>query len=206
MEILICFGAFLLVAVGTVGVFLPIIPSPLCAWFGYLLYFLCWENGPIGWSLFLFATALTLFAHLFEFVGSYFGAKWFGATWRGGLGALLGGIIGPLLCFLLPIPGGVLLGLIIGPIVGAMTGELLGNREWGDAAKAGFGTIVGGLAAVLLKLLVCLLLLVTLIAATGWHLGKPWAEKYWGTPPAAQEHSPAPAAQIMLSAQFPLSR
>lgn len=210
MEILIGLLTFFLVLLGPIGVFLPIIPAPFCAWLGYLLCFLCWENGPVGWGLFLFATILTLFAHLFEFVGSYFGAKWFGATWRGGLGALLGSIIGPLLFFFLPIPGGVLLGLVIGPIVGAVAGELLGEREWGDVAKAGFGTVVGGLAAMLVKLLACLLLLAALIFSTAWHLGRPWAEKIWGEAPtaslglpfAAEENFADSATQITPPASF----
>ena len=43
-------------------------------------------------------------------------------------------------------------GLIIGPIVGAVLFELLASRDGSDATRAGFGTIVGSVLALVLKL------------------------------------------------------
>jgi hypothetical protein len=77
---------------------------------------------------------LTLVALVFDFVAGWLGANEFGATWRGALGAVLGGIIG--LLFGLP-------GIIVGPFAGATLLELSDGREWKPAAKAGLGATLG---------------------------------------------------------------
>jgi uncharacterized protein YqgC (DUF456 family) len=172
-EVLICIPVLLLLAAGVAAVFLPGAPTPLISWLGVLLCYFAWQDGPVGGELFLAASLLTVSAHIFEFVGSYFGAKRFGATWRGGLGAFLGGVAGMLGLVFLPVPGGVVLTLFIvfaGPFVGAVAGELLGNREWRDAAKSGVGTLLGNLAALLVKLAVTLAIFAGFVVALAVHL------------------------------------
>jgi uncharacterized protein YqgC (DUF456 family) len=44
------------------------------------------------------------------------------------------------------------IGLFIGPFIGALVGELLHSRDLGNAAKVGFGTWLGIVFAVVLKL------------------------------------------------------
>ncbi|MDR2862386.1 MAG: DUF456 family protein [Puniceicoccales bacterium] len=169
MEIWFCVLAFVLLALGLAGVFVPGVPSPAISWGAYLVCFLAWKEGPVnGWWL-LAASGLTVFSHAFEFVGGYLGAKWFKATWRGATGALIGSIAGPLSGFFLPLPGGALAGLVLGPFVGALAGELLGRRKWAEAAKVGLGTVAGNLASMLVKLLVCLVLLAGFIALLVFH-------------------------------------
>jgi uncharacterized protein YqgC (DUF456 family) len=173
MEIIISIFTIFLLLAGVIAVFLPGVPTPFLSWLGALLCFLVWKDGPVNTTLFAIASGLTLFAHAFEFAGSYFGAKWFGASWRGGLGAFAGGILGMVTLLFLPVPGGVFLsvaGLFIGPFVGAVVGELLGNREWREAAKSGLGTVLGNFAAMLLKLAVVLLLLAGFTVALVVHL------------------------------------
>jgi uncharacterized protein YqgC (DUF456 family) len=173
METLICIFTFLLLLAGVAAVFVPGVPTPLLSWLGVLLCALAWKGGPVNSTLLAVATVLSAFVHIFEFVGSYFGAKWFGASWRGGLGAFAGGILGMIALLLLPVPGGVffaLAGLFAGPFIGAVAGELLGNREWRDAAKSGLGTVIGNFAAMLLKLAVTLLLLAGFTVALIAHL------------------------------------
>ena len=62
------------------------------------------------------------------------GAKRYGATAWGMVGAMLGGVVGLFLGFL---------GIILGPFVGAVLAEVLAGREWQKALKAGVGTFVG---------------------------------------------------------------
>ena len=173
MEIAACIFALLLLLAGVVAVFVPGVPTPLLSLLGVVLCFFAWKSGPVNSILLAIATALTAFTHLFEFAGSYFGAKWFGASWRGGLGAFAGGILGMVALLLLPVPGGVFFavaGLFAGPFIGAVAGELLGNREWREAAKSGLGTVLGNFAAMLLKLAVALLLLAGFTVALVAHL------------------------------------
>jgi uncharacterized protein YqgC (DUF456 family) len=173
METIICIFTFLFLLAGVAAVFVPGVPTPLLSWLGVLLCAVAWKGGPVNGILLAVATALTALAHIFEFVGSYFGAKWFGASWRGGLGAFAGGILGMIALLLLPVPGGVffaIAGLFAGPFIGAVVGELLGNREWREAAKSGLGTVLGNFAAMLLKLAITLLLLAGFTVALVVHL------------------------------------
>ena len=138
--------ALLLMAVGVVGSILPGLPSTpvvLIAAITHKIYF-----GPAGaawWVIGVLAlfTALSL---VMDYVASMYGAKRLGATWRGAVGAIVGGIIG--LFFNLP-------GILIGPFVGAALFEMAGGREWKGASKAGVGATLGLLAGALGKLACC---------------------------------------------------
>jgi uncharacterized protein YqgC (DUF456 family) len=77
------------------------------------------------------------------------GAKKFGATWRGAVGAVFGGVIG--LFFSLP-------GIILGPFLGAMLFETVGDKEFKAAAKAGAGAVAGLLLGVIGKFSICVIM------------------------------------------------
>ena len=138
-------------AVGLAASFLPVLPGSVIAWVGIVIHKLwLWEES-VSWTFFAVATVLVVLAQVVDLVFTYWGARRFGATWRGGVGAVFGGISG-MIFFSLP-------GLILGPIVGAVAGELLGGRRLKAAGKAGVGTIVGGIVAFFFKLLVTLIVI-----------------------------------------------
>ena len=92
---------------------------------------------------------LTLLSLAIDFWATALGAKRVGASRKAIIGAMLGTLGG---LFVLP-P----LGLLLGPFAGALAGELLHRRSLdkahlGDAAKIGFGTWLGILLGVVLKL------------------------------------------------------
>ena len=134
--------ALLVMLTGLIGSLLPVLPGTpliLIAAIGHRLYF-----GDASASNLVLATlgALTVVSLVFDFLASVLGAKKFGATWRGMAGAVIGGIIG--LFFSLP-------GIILGPFLGAMLFEMLGDKEFKKAAKAGLGATVGLLLGVVGK-------------------------------------------------------
>lgn len=133
--------------IGFLGTFLPVIPGIVIVWFAILIDKLWTGDNSVTWNFFWIATALTIFAQVIDWVCTYWGVKRFGGTWRGGLGAIIGLIAGPFV--FAPMP---LLGLIIGPVIGAIVGELIGGQRLRHAGKAGFGTIIGGLIAFMIKL------------------------------------------------------
>lgn len=171
MEIALVIAAFVLILLGCVFVFVPGLPGPLVAWAGPLIYFIFTKAEPgeslpfIGAGPLIVAGVLAALTLAFDFFSSWWGAAKFGATWRGGLGALIGAIAGPILFS--PLGGifGMLLGLLVGPIVGAFAGELLGGSGWRESARAGWGTLLGALAATLVKLFYCLCVFVWMLAA-----------------------------------------
>ena len=126
--------ALLIMLAGLIGSVVPGLPGTpviLLAAIAHRLYF-----GPAGASnlALIVLAALTLASILLDFFAGVLGAKKFGSTWRGALGAIVGGIVG--LFFSFP-------GIVIGPFLGAMLFEMMGGREYDQAAKAGVGAMVG---------------------------------------------------------------
>jgi uncharacterized protein len=134
--------ALLIMLAGLIGSILPVIPGIpviLVAAIGHRLYF---GAHSINDTVMVILIVLTLISIALDFLAGMFGANKFGATWRGAVGAIIGGIVG--LFFNLP-------GIILGPFIGATLFELLGDREWEKAVKAGLGATVGLLAGIVGK-------------------------------------------------------
>ena len=140
--------AAILVLVGLAGVILPALPGLPLVFVGMLVA--AWADGfsnvPV-WIMVLLGV-LTLLSLAIDFWATALGAKRVGASRKAILGAMLGTLGG---LFLGPI------GLLLGPFAGALAGELLHRRSLdkahlGDAAKIGFGTWLGILFGVVLKL------------------------------------------------------
>src|SRR2546430_15163717 len=131
---------------GVAGSVLPGIPSTplvMLVAVGHRLYF--GAAGPSTLVL-LILGALTALSLVMDYLASSFGAKKLGATWRGVLGAVAGGLIG--LFFHIP-------GIVLGPFLGALFFEMMGGREWKEAARAGLGAVLGLFAGALGKLACC---------------------------------------------------
>lgn len=139
--------ALLLMFVGVAGSILPGLPSTpvvLLAAIAHKLYF--GTTGAAWWVIGVL-TVLTALSLAVDAAASVYGAKRLGATWRGALGAIVGGVIG--LFFSLP-------GILLGPFVGAVVFELAGRRPMGEASLAGVGATLGLLAGTLGKLACCI--------------------------------------------------
>ena len=126
--------AVLMVVVGLLGVVLPAIPGAPVLFGGLFLAALVEDFVYVGpWTLAALA-ALALLTYVVDFAAGAFGAKRFGATRRGMVGAALGAIAG--LFFGIP-------GILLGPFVGAVLGELSARRKLQEAGRAGIGASVG---------------------------------------------------------------
>ncbi len=127
----------LLLLVGFLGAFLPIIPGlPLMA-LGVVIHKLLLPEVLSWWTVVLFILTAIL-AYALDIAATAFTAKLAGATKAGIYGALLGEIIG--LFFALP-------GLILGPFIGALLGEwIVSRRAFKHALKSGAGAALGLIA------------------------------------------------------------
>jgi len=137
------FIASLFIGIGILGCLLPILPGTVIAFTGIALHKLLLGEASVSWSFVAVALAITVASIVIDIWCTWWGARRFGASWIGALGAVLGGITG-LIFFSLP-------GLILGPVVGAVLFELMDNRDGPQALAAGFGTVVGSLVAFFLK-------------------------------------------------------
>jgi uncharacterized protein len=138
--------ALLVMLCGLVGSIIPGLPGTplvLVAAVAHRLYFgaASANNWVLGGLV-----VLTLLSFAFDYFASMVGAKKLGATWRGIVGAVVGGLIG--LFFGFP-------GIILGPFLGALLLEMAAGRKLKPAAQAGFGALLGLLAGAVGKLAIC---------------------------------------------------
>ena len=154
-EVIGLFLTEIVMMVGAVGSVIPAIPSTpvvFIAALGHKLYF-GESSASVGVKLVL--GLVMMFSLILDYVASLIGARKLGATWKGVVGALLGGMFGLLLG-----PWGIL----IGPFVGALAFEMIGGRNFDEATKAGTGALLGILAGTLGKF-VCAIGMAGLFAA-----------------------------------------
>ncbi|MBC2594061.1 DUF456 domain-containing protein [Ruficoccus amylovorans] len=134
----------LIIFIGVVGSIIPILPGCVIIWSGIVIYKI-WVPGDISWKVVIITGALAALAQVLDFIAGYWGAKKFGGTTRGAVGAVLGGIIGPFVF-------SPFIGLVVGPVLGAIIGELTARRTIKESGKAGVGTLVGGIASFIIKI------------------------------------------------------
>ncbi len=155
MELFWWGATLVLMAVGLIGTVLPIFPGTTVILAAAILHRIMLGSGKgLGWWSLGLLAMLTLASYAIDFAGGWFGAKRFGATRWGTLGAVAGALVG--LFFGLP-------GLLLGPVVGALLGEIIAGMKLIDAGRAGWGALLGNLVAMLSKLLIAL-------AMVGWFL------------------------------------
>lgn len=144
----------LLVLMSLVAVLLNIVSFPgnvvpLVVALGYYFF---GESGVVSGRVLLLAVGLFVSGELVEQVSSLFGARLFGASRAGMLGALVGGVIGALLgTAVLPLVGTVL-GVFLGCFVFAVVFELLfAGKGLACSLAAGLGALVGKVLALAFK-------------------------------------------------------
>ena len=138
--------ALLVMCFGLAGSVLPGIPSTplvMLVAIGHRLWF-----GAAGASNLVLITlgVLMVVSLVMDYLASMYGAKRLGATWRGVLGAVIGGFVG--IFFNVP-------GIILGPFLGAALFEMIGGREWKESARAGVGAVIGLFVGAIGKLACC---------------------------------------------------
>jgi hypothetical protein len=150
----------ILLIIGLAGSVLPMLPGTPLIFLGALLY--AWHTNftAVTWGILLLLLALTLLSQILEYLASTLGAKKFGASRWGIVGALCGGFIGMI--------GGGLAGLIIGPFLGALLFELLYGKSLKASVHIGVGTMVGFLGGAIGKFIIALTMIGIFLVAIFW--------------------------------------
>jgi uncharacterized protein len=148
MELFWWFLTIVLFAVGLIGTVAPVLPGTTIILAAAVIHrLMLGGDKSIGWKTMVVLVLLTLISYVFDFLGSYFGAKYFGATKWGTFGAILGALVG---LFFGPI------GLFVGPVIGAVAGEFIAGKRMIDAGRAGWGSLLGNIGAMIAKLIIAL--------------------------------------------------
>ncbi|MBT8281186.1 MAG: DUF456 domain-containing protein [Muriicola sp.] len=161
MDIVLLLLGLILMLLGILGSFLPVLPGTPVSWVGLLLLYLTKAVPNDWWFL-----GITLFIALLVFAMDYIipamGTRKFGGTRAG----MIGTTIGLIIAIVFPVLG--ILGIIIWPFVGAFLGELLNKADQQSALKAAFGSFIGFLTGTFLKFMVTVIFF-GLFISTAWE-------------------------------------
>lgn len=162
MDLALVIIGFILMLVGILGSFLPVLPGPPISWVGLLLLYLT-KAVPDNWWFLGITLAIALVVTIADYIIPAAGTKKFGGTKAG----MWGSIIGLLVAIVFPVLGPF--GIIIWPFVGALVGELANKSEKDKALKAAFGSFIGFLTGTFLKFLIAVVYLGLFIWKTVEH-------------------------------------
>lgn len=152
MDIALLILGLILMILGILGSFLPVLPGPPLSWIGLLLLYLT-KAIPDDWVFLGITLVVTALAFALDYIIPVLGTKKFGGSKWG----MIGTTVGLLIAFIFPVLG--FFGIIIWPFVGALVGELINKADQKTALKAAFGSFLGFLTGTLLKFMVTVIFL-----------------------------------------------
>lgn len=152
MDIVLLVIGFILMLVGILGSFLPVLPGPPISWLGLLLLYLT-KAIPDDWWLLGITLVIAIAVFILDYIIPAVGTKKFGGSKAG----MIGTIIGLLVAIFFPVLGPF--GIIIWPFVGALVGELSNKADQKTALKAAFGSFLGFLTGTFMKFVIAIIYL-----------------------------------------------
>ena len=152
MDIILLSLGFILMLVGILGSFLPVLPGPPISWIGLLLLYLT-EAIPDDWWLLGITLVFAIAVFILDYIIPAVGTKKFGGSKAG----MAGTIVGLLVAIIFPVLGPF--GIIVWPFVGALVGELINKADQKTALKAAFGSFLGFLTGTFMKFLIAIIYL-----------------------------------------------
>ena len=141
-DYLLLISGILLMILGIIGCLVPVLPGPPLSFIGLILLHLS-RFGQFQASTLIILGVIAVVVTILDYIVPIWGTKKFGGSKYGTRGATVGLIIG---LFLGPA------GIIIGPFMGAFAGEMIFKDDIRYALKAGFGSLLGFLTGIGLKL------------------------------------------------------
>lgn len=127
---------------GIIGCLVPVLPGPPLSFLGLILLHVT-RFGHFPKNTLMILAAIAVIVTILDYIVPVWGTKKFGGSKYGIRGATVGLIIG---FFLGPI------GIVLGPFIGAFVGEMIFKDDLNYAFKAGFGSLLGFLTGIGLKL------------------------------------------------------
>ena len=132
----------ILMLLGIIGCLVPILPGPPISYLGLIMLHVS-RFGQFSTNVLIALGAVAIVVTILDYIVPIWGTRKFGGSKYGMRGATVGLIIG---LFLGPV------GIILGPLIGAIVGELIFKDDMKYAIKAGFGSLLGFLTGIGLKL------------------------------------------------------
>lgn len=156
MNVLILILVFTAMAIGIAGSLLPAIPGSPLIMAAALAYSWYTHFEVISVTTLLTLAVIMVLSFLVDYLSGLVGAKKYGASRWGVIGAFLGGILG--LFFGLP-------GLLVGPFVGAFVAELATGKAPKEAMLIGWGSFIGVLGGGVVKTILAIAMVIIFTVA-----------------------------------------
>lgn len=155
MEIFIWTIIILLFIVSFLGVVLPIIPSVIFLWIGFVLYHFFINDDVLTVFFWLVTSVLTIILVTADLLTNRYFVQQFGGNKRSEWGAIIGVVIGT---FIYP-P----FGMIILPFVIVFLIEIISRRTVKEALYAALGAFIGFLSGIVAQVLIQTMMVVFFI-------------------------------------------
>lgn len=153
--IIILVAALIAIPLGIPGTFVIFLASLI---YGVITHFAQITQALI-WAL----LGIAIFGELIEYFAGILGAKKFGTSRAGIIGAVAGGILGGIVgTGILPLIGSVI-GLLIGAFLGAFLIELAIKKKPAQALRAGWGTFTGRIGGILTKVILAIVMIILVL-------------------------------------------
>lgn len=151
--------AILLAITGLLGAVIPGIPGPPLAWLALLMIQLSSTADHSVWFIVSMAVVAAVITVL-DYVVPSWGAKRFGGSKAGVWGCNIG-----LVLSLLGLPLGPqgLIGILFWPFLGAWIGELCAGKDSQASLRAAWGSVLGMLSGILLKVIYAVAVMAILV-------------------------------------------
>jgi hypothetical protein len=150
--------ALVLMAIGLVGTVVPVLPGIVLVFGAAALYAVLTEFRVVGLGHLAVFGGLTLLAVALGFAARALGARAFGATRWGVVGAAIGLLVG------LFVAGPF--GLLLGPLLGAVALEARSGQPLRQAWRSGIGALVGFLLGSAAELTLALVIVISFVRLT----------------------------------------
>ena len=144
-----------LMAVGLVGTVVPVLPGIPLVFAGVLVYAVATGFAVVGVGHLVLYGALTALAMALDLAANLLGARAFGASRWGVIGAAVGMVVGLLV-------GGPI-GLLLGPLAGAVALEALSGRPLRRALSSGVGALLGFIFGTVVELALALVIVLSFL-------------------------------------------
>ena len=141
MDFFIIIIVLILLVIGFVGSFFPLIPGPPVSYLALLLFYFCIPNE-LGQNTIIMLGIIVVVVFFLDYWLQVYGVEKFGGNKKARNGTIIGLILG----VILPIPFGIL----FGPFVGAYIGAKM-EQEDNEPLKIALGALAGFLGGTVLK-------------------------------------------------------
>ena len=148
MDVFLLIAGFLMVLLGILGSFLPVLPGPLTGWLGLLMLHFT-SVIPINYTFLGITFGIAILIWMLDYIIPAIGTKRFGGSAYGVYGTTIGLLIG----LFSPIPFGILLGAFLGAFIGEMLHDKKNTKR---AFRASIGSLLGLITSATIKFSVAL--------------------------------------------------